>query len=173
MRRSGVITKTQRKSTLGRAQNRNRFALVAAVHPKVCPVDGNHGMLGEEFAHPDEAQIGEVGLPIGITVSEPGELVEMIAAVKRQRDQPVVQHRKCDRSVLEVKRGFRQYRLAGQKRLRDVGCDLHRPSMVFIVSVGERDQKSRIGNSLHERENPLRVDKSRAPRTVPASRMKD
>lgn len=44
-------------------------------------------MLRKDFAHPDEAQIGEVGRPIRITVGEPGELVEMVAAVKRQRNQ--------------------------------------------------------------------------------------
>lgn len=130
-------------------------------------------MLRKDFAHPDTAQIGEVGLPIRITVGEPGELVEMIAAVKRQRDQPLVQHRKCDRGTVEVKRRFRHYRLAGQKRLRDIGCDLHSPGVMLVAGIGERDYKSRIRFSLRERENPLCVDRSRAPRMVPASRMKD
>src|SRR2546421_91595 len=56
------------RSALRRTKDRDRLALVAPVHLKVGPVDRNYGMLREQLAHPDEAQIGEVGLSVRITV---------------------------------------------------------------------------------------------------------
>ena len=160
-------------STLRWAQNRNRLALVAAVDPKVGPIDRNHGMFREEFAHPDKAQIREVGLPIGITVCEPGELDEVIAAVECQADEPLIHHGEDNGRALEVKGRFGENGFARQERFGYAGRELHRPGVVLVVGIGKRDQESRVGNSLHERVKPLRVDRSRAPRTVPASRMKD
>lgn len=44
--------------------------------------------------------------------------------------------------------------------------------MVLVVAIGERDQEARVGNPLHDGENPLRLDRFLGPRTEPASRMK-
>jgi hypothetical protein len=42
--------------------------------------------------------------------------------------------------------------------------------MVVVVAVGEGDEEAGIGNALHEREKPLRRDKSSGPLTAPAKR---
>jgi hypothetical protein len=50
---------------------------------------------------------------------------------------------------------------------------LSSPPMVFVVGIRKRHQKSCIGDTLHEREKPLRAERSRAPRTDPASRINE
>ena len=44
--------------------------------------------------------------------------------------------------------------------------------LVSIIPISKGDEESGIRNALHERENPLRLERSFGPRTVPARRMK-
>jgi hypothetical protein len=44
--------------------------------------------------------------------------------------------------------------------------------VVAIAPVGEGDEEPGIGDALHERAKPFRAERSRGPRTVPASRRK-
>ncbi len=44
--------------------------------------------------------------------------------------------------------------------------------MVLIFTIAEGDQETCIGDGLHLREKPFRVDKSAGPVTAPASRRK-
>jgi hypothetical protein len=41
-----------------------------------------------------------------------------------------------------------------------------------IVSIGKSDEESCVRDAVHEREKPLRLERSFGPRTDPASRMK-
>jgi hypothetical protein len=44
--------------------------------------------------------------------------------------------------------------------------------MVSIVAISKGDEEPGIRDAVHERENPLRLERSFGPRTVPAKRMK-
>src|ERR1700689_5732670 len=44
---------------------------------------------------------------------------------------------------------------------------------MFVIGIRERHQEARVSDTLHERENPLRVDRSRTPCTEPASLMNE
>ena len=63
-------------------------------------------------------------------------------------------------------------RFASQQRLGDPAGNAHRPVVMFVVSIGKGDQETGVRNTFHERENPLRVERSVEPRTLPAKRMK-
>jgi hypothetical protein len=70
-----------------------------------------------------------------------------------------------------VERGLSHDSFTRQKGLRNLFCKRHRPVMVAVPPIRKCDKKARIGNSLQERENPFREDRSGSPDTVPASRM--
>jgi hypothetical protein len=59
---------TPRRSTIGRCYQRYRFSLVAPVDPEISPVDGDNAMPWMQFAHPDQTQIGKIGMAIGVSV---------------------------------------------------------------------------------------------------------
>jgi hypothetical protein len=71
-----------------------------------------------------------------------------------------------------VKSALRQNGFAGQQRFRYPTRDADGPVVVSIVSIGKSDEEAGIRNALHERENPLRLERSFGPRTVPAKRIK-
>ncbi len=60
-----------------------------------------------------------------------------------------------------------------QEGLRHAAGDADGPLVVPVVAIGKRHEESGIGDALHVREKPLRVDRSLCPLTVPASRMND
>ena len=82
-------------------------------------------------------------------------------------------HGENDRHVLEMERRLGQHGLAGQQRLVDVPGDSDRPLVMEVAAVREGHKETGVGNALHPREKPLRADRSRAPRTLPARRMND
>jgi hypothetical protein len=130
-------------------------------------------MFRINLTHSYQAQIGEVRIPIGVALCKRCELDDMIAAVKRERNQALAQDREDDGHALQVKRRLGQYRFTSEQGLGHLLGDLHRPLVIVIVAVRERDQQSGIGNAYQGRENPFRFDRSRAPRIVPAKRMND
>jgi hypothetical protein len=65
--------------------------------PEVRSIDGDHGRLREQFAHPHEAQIGKIGFSIGIPVGKARQLNKVFSAVKGQCYQPFIQHRESQR----------------------------------------------------------------------------
>ncbi len=67
-------------------------------------------------------------------------------------------------------KAFGQYGFARQQGAIDLLSDAHGPRVMLIEPVGEGHQEAGVGDARH-RENPLRWDRSRSPRTVPASRM--
>ena len=96
----------------------------------------------------------------------------MILAVESEGDQSVPDHCEKERDIAQVKSGLRQNGLAGQQRFGNPTGDAHSPVVVSIVPIGKADEEPGIRNALHERENPLRLERSFGPRTVPAKRIK-
>jgi hypothetical protein len=45
--------------------------------------------------------------------------------------------------------------------------------MILIRAIGEGDQKTGVGNALHDLEKPFRRERVRGPSTAPANRMKE
>src|SRR5438552_18361117 len=72
-----------------------------------------------------------------------------------------------------MKGRFGQDHLTGQHGLREALGHADGPVVVTVIPVCERDQEPGAGEPFHEREKPLRDDRSRAPRTEPARRMND
>jgi len=130
-------------------------------------------VAGIELAHANEAEIRKIGLPISVSPGERGELGNVLPAVKSQSYETLLQHREDDGHASQVKPRFCQDCLTGQERLADLLSHANRPLVMAIVAVGEGDEEPGIRNAPHERANPLREDRSRGPRTEPASRMND
>ena len=97
----------------------------------------------------------------------------MVGAFECDRDQTLLHHVEHKPGVLQVERGFGQDRLARQERFGNAGTYANRPTVVDVVAVGERDEKTSIGNALHVREKPFLVDSVRGPLAFPAKRMND
>jgi hypothetical protein len=68
---------------------------------------------------------------------------------------------------------LRQDWFTGEKRLGDVLAQLKSPRVVCIRSIRKSDQKTRIGDPLHDVEKPFLFERSLGPFTIPASRMND
>ena len=96
----------------------------------------------------------------------------MVLAVESEGDQSVPDHCENERDAPQVKSGLRQNGFAGQQRFGDPTGDAHSPVVVSVVSIGKGDEETGIRNALHGRENPLRLERSFGPRTVPAKRIK-
>ena len=96
----------------------------------------------------------------------------MVLAVESKGDQFVSNHRENKEDVPQMKGGLRQNRFASQQRFGDPSGDAHSPVVVLIIPISKGDEEPGIRNALHERENPLRLERSFGPRTVPAKRMK-
>lgn len=130
-------------------------------------------MPGVEFAHANEAEVREAGLTIGVSPGERGELEQVVPAVEGQSNEALLQHGEDDRHVSEVKPASARTASQVKRGSLDLLGHADGPPMVPIVAVRERDEEAGIGNAFHERANPLREDRSRGPRTEPASRMND
>jgi hypothetical protein len=96
----------------------------------------------------------------------------MVLAVESESDQSVSDHSENQRHVAKVKCGLRQDGFTGKQRLGNSTGNVHGPVVVPVVPIGKADEETGVRNALHERENPLRVERSFEPRTVPARRMK-
>lgn len=129
-------------------------------------------MARMQFAHSDQTEIREVGLAIRIPRRESGELRQMIIAIELERDEAFLDHREHERDTLKMESRLGEHGLAREQRLGQALSDLDRPVVVSVVSIRERDEKSGVGDALHERENPFRAERSFGPRTEPARRMK-
>ena len=71
-----------------------------------------------------------------------------------------------------MKRSFCEDSFTSQQWLGNPTGNRHRPFVVFVTPIGEGNEKTCIRNGFHERENPFRVERFFAPRTLPARRMK-
>ena len=93
-------------------------------------------------------------------------------AVESKGDQFVSNHRENEGDAPQMKGGLCQNRFASQQRFGDPSGDTHSPVVVPIIPISEGDEEAGVRNSLHERENPLRLERFFGPRIVPAKRMK-
>ena len=79
-------------SSARRDDQTDHLSLVATVYAKVFLVHGDDSMSGMELAHPNEAEIRQVGLPIGVADRESFELRKVLVAFERDRREPVSDH---------------------------------------------------------------------------------
>jgi len=156
-------------STLWRTKDRNRLSLISSKNLEVSSINSDDGMFWEQLAHSHEAQVGKIRLLVRITIGQAFKLDKVLAAVKRECNQSFIDHRQgnCDTAQVECSLG--ENSLASQKWLGDSNCNLSCPFVVFIIGVSKCYQESGVSDAIHEREKPLRAERSRAPCTVPAS----
>ena len=74
------------------------------------------------------------------------------------------------RTTAQVKRSLSQHGFTGQQRLGYPFGNPDCPVVVIIVAIREHDEKTCVGDGLHLRENPLRLERSVGPATAPAKR---
>jgi hypothetical protein len=157
------------RSTLWRTKNRNRLSLISSKNLEVSSINSDDGMSWEQLAHSHEAQVGKIRLLVRISIRHAFKLNKVLAAVKRERDQSLIDHRQGNCGTAQVECSLSENSLASQKRFGDSNRNLSRPLVVFIVGVRKCHQESGVSDTLHEREKPLRAERSLAPCTVPAS----
>jgi len=93
----------------------------------------------------------------------------VLSEVEGWRGEAFLHHGEDDADAPEMKGGLRQDSLAREERLRDLLDYPYRPLVMPVVAVGKGDEEPGVGDALHGREKPLRDERSRAPRTEPAS----
>jgi hypothetical protein len=71
---------------------RDGFALVSAVDPKVL-VHSNDSVLRVKLAHADQAEVGQIGLAIGVTNGKVQELIYVAGALEGDAQDVAPQHR--------------------------------------------------------------------------------
>jgi hypothetical protein len=160
------------KSRMRRTNQGDRFPFVPPIDAEVFAVNCDNAVARVKLAHADETKIGQIGVAITIAARQCCELRQVVLAVESKGDQSIPNHRENKWHVAQVIGGFCQNRFAGQQRFGDPTGDAHSPVVVSIGPIGEGDEEPGIRNALHERENPLRLERSFGPRTVPANRMK-
>src|SRR5882672_11638044 len=95
----------------------------------------------------------------------------MIIAIKRKRKETFREHLQNKPSIAQMKRRLGQHWLARKKRLGNLFGNPHRPGVMTVARVGQRNQITGIRDTVHFLENPLRVERSRGPlRMTPANR---
>jgi hypothetical protein len=150
---------------------RNRVAFVASIDSKIGAIHGDNAVFWIELAHADQAKIGEVGLAVTVALRQRGQLWQMIIAIKRQADKPILKHSHYQRGVLKMEGRFREHRLAGKQRLGNLCGQMQRPLVVGVTAINKRDQKPGIGDAFQAREKPLRLERFFGPFTLPARRI--
>jgi hypothetical protein len=157
-------------SCWGRADQGNGFALVTAIDEEVFAIHRDDAVLRVQLAHPDQAEVRQVGVAIGIPLRKSRELRKILQAIEGQDDQPLSDHGEDEGHALEMEGRFRQHRLARQEGVGHALSDGDGPIVMSVIAVGEGHEKARVGDPLHEREKPFRLERSFGPRTLPASR---
>jgi hypothetical protein len=155
----------------GRADERNRLAFVAAIHIEIFAIDGDDAMARVKLAEAHETQIRQIGPAIRIPRSQCFQLRPVLSTVECHLDKPFAHQRQDNLHVLQMKRRFGEHSFTGEERFRDLLGDSDGPVVMPVVAIGKCDKKTSVCNAFHEREKPLRDERSRAPFTDPASRM--
>ena len=117
-----MTSQTRRDGSRLAARGRDKgdyFALIAAIDAKVF-VDGEDAVLRVQFAHPDQAEIGQVRFAITIAFGQGGKLRQVIVAIEGEPDQTFIDHFEDDPGISEMKCGLGQHRLAGKEWLANV-----------------------------------------------------
>src|SRR5438270_1297411 len=64
-----------------RTDCRDHFSFVSTINPKIL-INRNHPVIRIQLAHADEAEVGEIGLPVRVSSRERGQLRQMIATIE-------------------------------------------------------------------------------------------
>jgi hypothetical protein len=88
-----------------------------------------------------------------------------------QSNQALGNHGQGQRRAPQMKGRFREDRLAGEQWLGHALRETDRPCVVRIRPVGERHEKTSIGDALRDLEKSFLDERFRGPRTDPARRM--
>jgi hypothetical protein len=138
-------------------------------------------MQRQDLAHSDQAEIGQIRPSVGVSVRQLGKLNQVLATVEREFDETFVDHGQDETRILEVERGFRQYRLTSLQWRCDAFRQGDGPAMVLVGPIGKCDEKAGVGDAFHGLcarprprtglEKPLRDERSSGPESAPASRM--
>ena len=130
-------------------------------------------MFGKKLTQTNQAEVGQIRLPIRVTRSQRAKLRQVFIAIEINFDQSLLNHRQGYLDAAQMESGFGQNRLTGEQRVRHLLGDGHGPFVMLIASIGKGDEKSRVGDAFHAVEKPLRRDKVRGPLTDPAKRIND
>src|SRR5271165_6082572 len=90
-------------------------------------------------------------------------MLHLALTVKSDTDKVVAQQPEYLLAGLEMKGSFGQHRLARQHWPPDLLRDLRRPIVILVVFPRQSNQKTGVGDGLHRREKPFRVETSRGP----------
>src|SRR5438045_590308 len=74
---------------LRRSQQRDDFPLVAPVDAEV-GVDGDERVVRIEFAHADQAEIGEIGVTLGVASSQFPQLLPIFVQIEGQLQKAIL-----------------------------------------------------------------------------------
>lgn len=132
-------------------------------------VNGDHRKRGVRFAQANQAQIGQVGPALFVSHSQLAQSAKMGSEVKRVSNETRFPCLQNDITSPEVISALCKNGLAGKKRLGNQFGDTDSPSMVSIPAIEKSNKESRVGNALHDLENPLRCERFRGPSRLPAS----
>lgn len=165
-------------ATLGEGQSRGTnqwdcLALVAPVDSKIGLVRRDHAVPGMQLTHADETEIGQIGLPVGVPRGQSRQLTTVLLEVEIQSDESLGHHRQRQGDVPKMKCRLGENRLARQERLGDPFGQPHGPRVVHVRAVGKCDEEPRVGDALHDLENPFLVERFFGAFIDPARRMKD
>src|SRR5258708_36151349 len=69
--------------SIRRADGRNHFPLIPPINTEIRFVNGDDRMPGVKLAHSDEAQIGEIGAAVSVTL---GKLVQAFQRARKIKD---------------------------------------------------------------------------------------
>jgi hypothetical protein len=107
-----------------------------------------------QLAHPDQAQIGEVGFPIGVARSKFSEARQMRGRVERRPHQSLGYKCRDQSGAFKMKTGFCENRFAGEQGFRYAARQFNGPAMVSVPAIGKCHQKSGIREAFSCEKNP-------------------
>src|ERR1035441_143163 len=99
---------------LRRTDQGTRSALITAVNAEVLAIHSNDTVPGKELAQANQAQIGQIGMTVGVTQRQSFELRQVVVAVKSECDQSLANQGEDQRDVLQVERRLSQHRFASE-----------------------------------------------------------
>src|SRR5271167_844416 len=162
----GSITAGSSSILPRRAEDGNGLPFVPAVDSEVTLIHREDGVPWIKLAHANKTEIGEVRLALPVAFRKFRELLDIPIAVERESQHFVLQQRKHVGTGFQMKRRFGEDRLAGQQGLGNSSGNVHSPAVVLVVPSRESDNEAGVGDSLHERENPLREERSGGPPVI-------
>ncbi len=141
---------------------------IPAVYAEVAFIDSDDHVARVKLTHSNNAQIGQVWLPILISCCKFHQLLQVSRTIESQAKHIIVRERKHIRARCQVKCRFSKHRFARQQRFRYPFCNLQRPRVVPVVAVSKGDDETCVRDSLHRWEKALRIDRSTGPLILPA-----